>query len=324
MLEIGSSSSTCSLSKLACDGEGAGKSKRGDRFRLARLLLLYIASSAASNITLSRSRAASITCSSLVNSFFLILSGRVKNQLASLLETDCCRPSFLSRRDEDADLLGSMRETFTPRRSARELLRWLCMGRSWRAFDLEFCANLKRSSVEKYCKTPNQPGSTRSWVTMRWRKVQSGARNKRRQEWCPMPRRVHLWLECMTSAFTFCKRRSLPITYCTGKSGMGDSSGVQLHRRIARKQSPRGKVVRWAEPSRSRASEASQPSYTACQRTLNLELKGELLKSLLVPGRRVVRTGSRKDLAAVNVEATTTCPGERAYHQGISRLVVGY
>jgi hypothetical protein len=103
-------------------------------------------------MTLSRRRPASTTCSSLVNSFFLIFSGRVKNQDASLLVIDCCLASFRRRRDVEAFRRGSMTGTFRPRRSASELLRWLCIGSrtSLRAFDRELCANLNRSSVEKY------------------------------------------------------------------------------------------------------------------------------------------------------------------------------
>jgi hypothetical protein len=133
---------------------GEARSNKGVKFRLARRLALYIASSAASSMTLSRKCPASTTCSSLVNSFFLILSGRVKNQEASLLVMDCCLASFRRRRDVEAFRRGSITGTFRPRRSASELLRWLCIGSrtSLSAFDLELCANLNRSSVEKYCR----------------------------------------------------------------------------------------------------------------------------------------------------------------------------
>lgn len=99
-----------------------------------------MASSAASRITPSRRRPVNCLC--------LFLSGRVKNQDASLLEADCCLAIFRCRREEDRR--GSIRATFTPLRSARELFRWLWIGRSWSAFDREFCANLNRSRVEKY------------------------------------------------------------------------------------------------------------------------------------------------------------------------------
>ena len=147
------SSSLRRLSVLVLVEVGEARLNKGVKFRLARRLALYIASSAASSITLSRNCPASITCSSLVNSFFLIFSGRVKNQDASSLVIDCCLASFRKRREVEAFRRGSMTGTFRPRRSARELLRWLCIGSrtSLRAFDLELCANLSRSSVEKYC-----------------------------------------------------------------------------------------------------------------------------------------------------------------------------
>lgn len=136
--------------------DGVEGLNRGVKLRLARRLALYIASSAASRMTLSRKRAANTTCSSLVNCFFLIFSGSVKNQDASLLDMDCCLERFRSRRDVDNFRRGSISATLIPRRSASELFRWLCMGSSLRALDREFCANRNLSKVEKYCGTMGQ------------------------------------------------------------------------------------------------------------------------------------------------------------------------
>ena len=107
-------------------------------------------------MTLSRNLPASITCSSLVNCFLFIFSGRVRYQDASLLDTDlidCDLEPFRSRRGEVVFREGSIiGETFSPRRSARLVfLRVRCVGSSLRAFDLDDSANLNRSSVEKYC-----------------------------------------------------------------------------------------------------------------------------------------------------------------------------
>jgi hypothetical protein len=137
--------------------DGVEGSNNGVKLREARLLALYIASSAASRMTLSLKRAANITCSSLENCFFLILSGRVRNHEASLDEIDCCLARLRKRRDEE-DVLrrGSISGMLIPRRSAKEDFRWDWMGSSFRALDREFCANLSRSKVEKYCKTRGQ------------------------------------------------------------------------------------------------------------------------------------------------------------------------
>jgi hypothetical protein len=145
------------LSVLLRGVDGVEGSNRGVKLRLARRLALYIASSAASRMTLSRKRAARTTCSSLVNCFFLIFSGSVKNQDASLLDTDCCLERLRNRREVDNFRRGSISATLIPRRSASELFLWDCMGSSLRAFDRLFCANLNLSSVEKYCETTCQP-----------------------------------------------------------------------------------------------------------------------------------------------------------------------
>ena len=74
-------------------------------FLLSLRVALYIASSAASKITLSCKRPSNITRSSAVKFFLLILGGRFRNQEASLFEVDpfrgrlgdrgCCRSSVI-------------------------------------------------------------------------------------------------------------------------------------------------------------------------------------------------------------------------------------
>jgi hypothetical protein len=117
--------------------------------RFGRRVALYIASSAASRITLSLNRPANITCSSLVNCCFLIFSGNVRNQEASVLDTDCFFVNFRSRRE--GFRRGSRIGVFNPRRSANDPFRGFCTGSSSSALTLLFCANLNRSNVEKYC-----------------------------------------------------------------------------------------------------------------------------------------------------------------------------
>ena len=136
------------VSKLSRDESWAST---GVRFRLARRLALFIASSAASKMTDSLNRPARTTCSSRVNCFFCIFSGRVKNHdVSALLDIDDIRVLLLNFLVERPFRGGSITGTVTPRRSANEpfLLRW--MGSSLMALEREFCAIRKRSRVEKY------------------------------------------------------------------------------------------------------------------------------------------------------------------------------
>jgi hypothetical protein len=132
----------------------------GVQCRLARRLALYIASSAASRITLSRRRSEGTTCSSLVGCFLRSLSGRFNNQETSAEDADNCRLGFRKR-----TFLGllvvdcrdglTVRGCLKPRRSARECLLRTDTPSSLVMIEPEFCANLSLSRVEKYCTEGN-------------------------------------------------------------------------------------------------------------------------------------------------------------------------
>jgi hypothetical protein len=128
--------------------------------RLIRRLGLYIASSAASRITLSQ-RPEEATSSSLVDCFLRILSGRFSNHDTSGDDTDECRVVFRSR-DLAEPLVDDCLEGLTvrgclsPRRSARDAFLLTADPPSKSdGVELEFCANRSRSNVEKYCRSGN-------------------------------------------------------------------------------------------------------------------------------------------------------------------------
>ncbi len=144
---------------LPLDDAIVGESIIGVKFRLARRLALYIASSAASRMTLSRRFPGMTARSSVVDCFFRIFSGRVRSHDTSPDdETDDCL--FLNRALGEPLIDGcreglSDRDCLNPRRSARESRR-LCVVTKAASFgtkDTEFCASRNRSSVEKYYTT---------------------------------------------------------------------------------------------------------------------------------------------------------------------------
>jgi hypothetical protein len=141
---------------LLLDEAIVGEIIMGVRFLLARRLALYIASSAASRITLSRRRVEGTTCSSLIGCFLRSLSGKLSNQETSAEETDSCRLGFRKRTFLGL-LVVDCREGLTvggclkPRRSARDSLLRVDTPSSLVWIEPEFSANLSRSRVEKYC-----------------------------------------------------------------------------------------------------------------------------------------------------------------------------
>jgi hypothetical protein len=143
-------------SMLVLDEIVVGDMIIGVKFLLARRLALYIASSAASRITLLRRRPEGTTCSSLIDCFLRSLSGKFNNHETSAEETDSCRVGF--RKRTFWGLFVDCREGLTargclkPRRSARDsLLRAVTPG-SLVGMEPEFSANLNLSRVEKYCR----------------------------------------------------------------------------------------------------------------------------------------------------------------------------
>jgi hypothetical protein len=139
---------------LSLEEDGVVALGSGVSFRLARRLALYIASSAASSITVSRWCPVRSSCSSLENCFSRILSGKVKNHETSVDDTDDCRLVFRRRALGGlvfGDCLESFRKDgFTPRRSARDCRPRIGPVLLLIVKEFGFCANLKRSSVEKY------------------------------------------------------------------------------------------------------------------------------------------------------------------------------
>jgi hypothetical protein len=143
-------------SMLLLDDVVVGEMIIGVRFLLARRLALYIASSAASRITLSRRRPEGTTCSSLIDCFLRSLSGRFNNQETSAEETDSCRLGFRKRTFLELFVVDcreglTVRGYLKPRRSARESLLRADTPSSLVGIEPEFSANLSRSRVEKYC-----------------------------------------------------------------------------------------------------------------------------------------------------------------------------
>lgn len=115
-------------------------------------------------MTLSHRRPASLTCSSLVNCFFLVCSGKDKNHDASVLDVDCCLDNFRCRRESEVFFLESMEGMLRPLRSASEPFRVLGTERSLMAFVRELCAKRSRSKVEKYCRSNSQQSSLTYWI----------------------------------------------------------------------------------------------------------------------------------------------------------------
>jgi hypothetical protein len=134
-----------------------GEMIMGARFRLARRLALYIASSAASKITLPRRCPWTRFCSSAIDCFLRSFSGRVRNQETSADEIDDLVLDFRGRpfggplvevcRNE-----LTARGCFNLRRSARESRLRSVRSNSSDVIEPEFCANLSLSRVEKYCR----------------------------------------------------------------------------------------------------------------------------------------------------------------------------
>jgi hypothetical protein len=128
----------------------------GVKFLLARRLALYIASSAASRITLSRRRSEGATCSSLIACFLRSLSGKFNSQETSAEEIDSCRLGFRKRTFWGLFVVDgreglTVRGCLKPRRSATDSLLRADRPSSLVGIEPEFSANLNLSRVEKYC-----------------------------------------------------------------------------------------------------------------------------------------------------------------------------